>query len=145
MDDVTEQVRVPAITELQASLDETVRPPVGAAVVAHPGWCDPRRCVEADGDVEHRSEPVSLRAWDASLELVWVRRDDADAEDPEGAAVPGDPELRIDITYCDPSAHTQLFLTPQEARQLGYELFRCCWRERCGRTPIAHEAPAVAS
>jgi hypothetical protein len=121
--------------------------PVGVPVVAHPGWCDPRRCVEADGDVEHCSESVSVRTWDAYLELVWVRRDYADPQDrdPEGAAVLGDPELRIDITYSGPNANTRLFLTPQEVRQLGHELFRCCWRERCGRAPIVRDASAVAS
>jgi hypothetical protein len=92
--------------------------PVGAPAVAHPGWCDPRRCVEADGDVEHYSEPVSLQTLDACLELVWVRRDEP--------GQPGAAELRIDITYERPGGpQAQVFLMLGEVRQLAERLERC--------------------
>jgi hypothetical protein len=114
---------------------------VGAAVVAHPGWCDPRRCVEADGDVEHRSELVSLQTWDAWLDLAWVRRDEA--------GHPGGTELRIDITYGapgDPLIETaRLFLTPWEVGQLAEQLGRRFWQQRCQHTPVVHDAQVVAS
>lgn len=102
---------------------------VNAPVVAHPGWCDPRRCVESDGDIEHCSAPVVLRTQDACLELAWVRGDVSG----EAGAQPGATELRIDIRYEAPGARAQLFLTPREVREFGNELLRCCWRERCGR------------
>jgi hypothetical protein len=111
--------------------------PVGAPGVVHPGWCDPRRCGEADGDVEHHSEPVSLRFSDAYVELAWVRRDGADAEDQ------GVTELRIDISYSDPLANTQLFLTPREAHQFGVRLLDCCWQEHCARASARWDAPVV--
>jgi hypothetical protein len=112
--------------------------PVGAPVVAHPGWCDPRRCVEADGGVEHCSESVSVRAWDAYLELVWVRRDEA--------GHPGATELRMDIAYERPGGpRAQLFLMPWEVGQLAEQLGRCFWQERCQRTSVVRGAQVVAS
>lgn len=69
-----------------------------APVVAHPGWCDPRQCFEADGDIQHCSEPVWLQTQDAYLGLAWVRSDEA------GAEQPGATELRIDISYVAPGA-----------------------------------------
>jgi hypothetical protein len=89
-----------------------------APVVAHPGWCDPRRCVESDGDVQHCSELVLLRTLDAQLRLAWVQTDEFDAEQP------GVTELRVDISYAAPGVRAQLFLTPREVRQLGSEQCR---------------------
>jgi hypothetical protein len=112
--------------------------PVGAPAVAHPGWCDPRRCVDADGDVEHCSESVSVRTWDAYLELVWARGDEA--------GHPGGTELRIEITYERPGGpQAQLFLMPWEVGQLGNRLVSCFWQECCQRTPVVRGARVVAS
>lgn len=59
---------------------------------AHPGWCDPRRCAQSDGDVEHRSAHVVLRTQDACLELAWVR---SDVSDEGGAQQPGATERAV--------------------------------------------------
>jgi hypothetical protein len=110
------------------------------SMVAHPGWRDPRWCVEADGDVEHCSESVSVRTWDAWLELVWVRRDEA--------GHPGATELRIEITYERPGGpQAQLFLMPWEVGQLAEQLGCCFWQERRHHpgTPVVRGGRVVAS
>jgi hypothetical protein len=110
---------------------------VSAPVVTHPGWCDPRRCSEADGDVEHCSELVSLRTQDARLTFGWVATDAVDTDQ--------QPELRIDIRYAGSAADAQLFLVPQEAYQLAEQLLSCYWRQYYQHAPVVRNVQAVVS
>ena len=111
----------------------------GAPVVTHPGWCDPRRCFEGDGDRQHCSELVPVRTQDARVTLAWVRADDIDD------AHVGITELRMDIMYRAPGEDARLFLTPLEAYQLAEQLLSHYWREYYQRSPVVREAPVVAS
>lgn len=97
------------------------------AAIAHPGWCDRRRCFETDGDIQHCSELVSVWTQDARLSLALVRADEVDTDDP------GETELRLDIPGSTPGSGTQLYLTPSEACQLVERLKGLCWRERYQR------------
>jgi hypothetical protein len=113
---------------------------MSAPVVTHPGWCDPRRCFEADGDTQHCSELVSVRTQDARLTLAWVRADEEGGDPRSGVS-----ELRIDILYGTAGADAQLFLLPLEAYQLAEQLLSCYWREYYQHPPVVRGARVVTS
>lgn len=101
---------------------------------AHPGWCDPRHCSEADGDIEHCSTPRPLRIRDALVTLAWVRADEHDCP-----GQPGDVELRVEVVHPKTHDHdtqpylvpdTQLYLLPQEAYRVATALLAEYYRQQ---------------
>ena len=112
----------------------------GSRPVVHPGWCDPGRCCEGDGEVEHRSAPVVLRAEDARLVLGWVRVDQVGA-----GQQCGDAELLIDIRYVPSGPVEQVFLTPWGTCGLAELLGDLFARETSQRAPLGRIAQVVGS
>jgi hypothetical protein len=112
----------------------------GGPPVVHPGWCDRGACVEADGEVVHRSELRRFETGDAELVVAWVRGDEVGADQRLG-----DAELRIDIRYVPSGPVEQLFLTPWEVSGLAELLLELCSREGSQRAPLGRMAPVVGS
>lgn len=89
-----------------------------SCLIDGPPWCDPALCHVTSTDMTHISHPANWHTLDAEIELNLIRTDEFAFSEKGGTEL----AFSLKSTSMNQGDGASVYLTPIEARILGYQL-----------------------